>query len=159
MVDKDKVWDRVLNTTMLIQVQTKRSYIATLSIRQLAIHLSQQGYLASSTRGTCSSCVHWMDGSGVVTSKPSQLLALAQQARNITLYLRSGPKNNTLKNKSLSGQLTQSEQHLLKLNYLKLPDELPSCLLSGSRRHFPILSLSILLRNAQNLSQSTCTIL
>ena len=71
-----------------------------------------------------------LDGQiSLVTSKPSQLLALAQQAENITLYLRSGPKNNTLKNKSLSGQLTQSEQHLLKLNYLKLPDELPSCLL------------------------------
>ena len=132
MVDKDKVWDRVLNTTMLIQVQTKRSYIATLSIRQLAIHLSYQGYLASSTRGTCSSCVHWMDGSGLVTSKPSQLLALAQQARNITLYLVSGPKNNTLKNKSLSGQFPQPEQHLLKLNYLMLPDELPKAASSDS---------------------------
>ena len=108
------------------------------SIRQLAMHLSQQVYLANSIRGTCSSCVHWMrDIQLSATSQPKLAkLALAQQAKNITLYLRSGPQNNTFKNKSLSGQLTQSELHLLQLNYLKVPDELPSCLLSDSRGHF-----------------------
>ena len=133
------------------------------SIRQLAIHLSQQGYLASSTRGTCSSCVHWMDEPSLVmpANQASCQHQIAQQARSIALYLRSGPKNNTLKNKSLSGQLTQSGQYLLGLSYLKLP---MSYLVASSyslapAAHFPILPLSILLRNAQNLSQSTSTIL
>ena len=136
MVDKDKVWDRTLNTTMLIQVQTKRSYIATLSIGQLAIHTPQlaripcqlyQGYLF-----ILCSLDGWVRLSYQQT-KASQLLALAQQARDIsTLYLRSGPKNNTLKNKSISGQFPQPEQHLLKLNYLKLPDELPIAASSDS---------------------------
>ena len=110
--------------------ETKKSIIYQIAsyTPQLAGIPSQlyQGYLFI----LCS-----LDGQiSLVTSKPSQLLALlAQKAENITLYLRSGPKNNTLKNKSLSGQLTQSEQHLLKLNYLKLPDcqmsYLASCLL------------------------------